>query len=484
MELEQLRDRSILILGFGQEGHSALRFLRASFPGTTVGIADQLREAQLPEATRQLFASSAPLRLHLGPDYFSAISQYDIIVKSPGIPVNTAEYKRARAAGTVFTSPTEVFFSNCAAIIIGVTGTKGKSTTASLIHAILRRGERATHLIGNIGVPALDQLPAIEKGALVVFELSSHQLEGLRQSPRVAVLLNVFPEHLDYYKNFEQYADAKANITRFQRADDILVYDSTNEETCRIAAGSQASKIPCSMEAMPGSRCFVSDGWIVCRSDSGSFDSLESLEKVMPVSEIPLPGRFNQLNVAIAVAVAKHFSTPTIAIQEAIRGFRPLPHRLERVGTFRDATYYDDSIGTIPEATIAALDTFGDEVETLLVGGMDRKLDFAALAHRILSSQIRTLILFPVTGEKIWSAIVRLDPRAAARFQVFPVNGPVDSPENMPVDMMEMAVRLASQHTSPGRICLLSPASPSFGLFRDFRDRGEQFQRLVRALTD
>lgn len=470
MELEQLRNRSILILGFGQEGRSALRFLRASFPGTTIGIADQLREEQLPEATRHLFAGSAPLRLHLGPGYLASLSQYDIIVKSPGIPVNTTEYKRAREANTVFTSPTGVFFSNCSATIIGVTGTKGKSTTAAMIHSILRRCERATYLIGNIGVPALDHLSWIGPDSLVVFELSSHQLEGLRQSPRVAVLLNVFPEHLDYYENFEQYADAKANITRFQQANDILVYDATNEETRRIAANFHASKIPCSAEATPESRCFVSDGWIVYRSDSGS------LEKVLPVSEMPLPGKFNQLNVAIAIAVAKHFSTPTVAIQEAIRNFRPLPHRLERVGTFGDATYYDDSIGTIPEATIAALDTFGDDVETLLVGGTDRKLDFTALAHRILSSQIKTLILFPVTGEKIWSAIRRLDLRATARFQVFPVNAPVN--------IMEMAVQLARQHTSPGRICLLSPASPSFGLFRDFRDRGEQFQRLVRSISD
>jgi UDP-N-acetylmuramoylalanine--D-glutamate ligase len=187
-------------------------------------------------------------------------------------------------------------------------------------------------------------------------------------------------------------------------------------------------------------------------------------EKVVRVPEVPLPGRFNLLNVAAAAAVGKILGVEGSAIAEAVRAFQPLEHRLERVGTFGGITYYNDAIATVPEATIAALDTLGEDVETILLGGADRHLDFSGLAKRLLRSNVRTVILFPPTGERIWQAICAQEP-GAGRFAHFFV------------ESMGQGVSLAKQHTAPGKICLHSPASPSFGLFRDYRDRGEQFKR-------
>ncbi len=462
MKLSELQDKSILILGFGAEGQSSLRFLRAAFPDKTIGVADQLAFEKLSAPAQELLRRDNPLRLHLGADYLASLGAYDVIVKSPGIPAIRPEYQQAAQSGKRITSQTALFFANFAGMIVGVTGTKGKSTTASLIHAILQRSSPDAHLIGNIGVPALDFLPQLGPRSLVVYELSSHQLEGLRQSPHIAVLLNIVPEHLDYYETFEQYVEAKANITRFQTAEDFLVYDADHELPSRIAASSAARKIPCSIDAPHLEGCFLHGGQVFFRTE------WHEQEAVVAVDDVPLRGRFNLINVAAAVAVAKLLGVPTKDVAEAVRRFKPLEHRLEPVGTFGGITYYNDSIATVPEATIAALDTLVREVETVLLGGTDRGLDFSGLAKKLLHSEVKTLILFPTTGGRIWQAVCEQDPTAPSRLLHFFV------------ESMEEAVRLARQHTAAGGTCLLSPASPSFGLFRDYRDRGERFKQLVQ----
>ncbi|MBI4443209.1 MAG: UDP-N-acetylmuramoyl-L-alanine--D-glutamate ligase, partial [Acidobacteria bacterium] len=358
------------------------------------------------------------------------------------------------------------FFANAAGRVIGITGTKGKSTTAALIHAILRRALADVQLVGNIGVPALDLLPQAKPETVFVYELSSHQLEGLRQSPPIAVLLNIVPEHLDYYESFGQYVSAKENITRYQGESDVLVYDADHAITGQIASRTKARKVACSLDVQAWrpvpTGCFLSGDWLVYWNESGQ------QERVVRADEVPLPGRFNLINAAAAVAVAKRLKVCNEVIAAAVRQFRPLEHRLERVGTFGGITYYNDSIATVPEATMAALDTLGEDVETILLGGTDRHLDFLALAQRLLASSVKTLILFPATGERMWQALCEQDREAAQRFQHFFVQ------------TMEEAVELARQHTAKGKICLHSPASPSFGLFRDYRDRGGRFKRLAR----
>ena len=475
MKLAELRDKSILILGLGREGRSSWEYLRAAFPEKTLGLADQLPLEKLSREIAEWIAQDPRLRLHLGADYLASLSEYEVVVKSPGIPVALPAYREAVRTGMQITSHTALFFANFPGTVVGITGTKGKSTTAALLHSMLDRSFPGTLLAGNIGIPALDLVSQATRKHICVYELSSHQLGGLRQSPHIAVLLNIVPEHLDYYESFEQYVAAKQNITRYQTADDLLVYDADYSLPSEIASRSQAQTVACSLEKPSSKGCFLSGEWIVYRSATGE-------EKVAATGDVPLLGKFNLRNVVAAVAASRLAGVPAGEIAQAIREFRPLEHRLERVGAYNGVTYYNDAIATVPEATIAALDALdedaldaldemaalGGDVETVLLGGTDRHLDFSQLAKRLIESAVKTLILFPPTGERIWRALCEQGPAQSFR------------PQHFFVESMEQAVTLAKRHTAHGKICLHSPASPSVGLFRDFRERGELFKRLVR----
>ncbi|MBI3934510.1 MAG: UDP-N-acetylmuramoyl-L-alanine--D-glutamate ligase [Acidobacteria bacterium] len=463
MKIAELKDQSVLVLGLGQEGRSTCRFLRAAFPEKVIGVADQLPLEKLSPDAQALLREDSRVRAHLGPEYLSSLADSDVIVKSPGIPLMQPALQQATRAGKNITSQTALFFANFPGTVIGITGTKGKSTTASLTHAILRQEYPDSELIGNIGAPALDWLARLKPDSTVIYELSSHQLEGLAYSPHIAVLLNIVPEHLDYYLSFEQYVAAKTNITRSQTKGDFFIYDADHEITRRIAAASRASRLGCSLDAEQPAGAYLAEDYIVFRPNGGK------AEPVVPMKAVPLLGRFNLMNVAAAVAVGKVLGVANDQIADAVRQFQPLEHRLEWVGVFGGVTYFNDSIATVPEATIAALEALGENVETLLLGGTDRHLDFSGLAQRLAGSSVNTLILFPATGERIWQAVCEVNSEVAARRKHFFV------------ETMEEAVALARQHTAPGKICLLSPASPSFGLFRDYRDRGELFKHLARG---
>ena len=359
-----------------------------------------------------------------------------MVIKSPGIPIYFPEIKKAYQKGKI-TSQTEIFFNNCLGKIVGVTGTKGKSTTASLIYQILKTAGLKAHLVGNIGRPVLNLLFSATPNDIYVYELSCHQLFNLKKSPHIAVLLNIYPEHLDYYKSFKEYISTKANITRYQNSEDYLIFNSGNRIVNEIAKKSKAKKIP--------------------------FDCLRWNLKQ---KKIPLKGEFNLLNVASAIEVGKIFKVPKEKIKKAILNFKPLPHRLESVGTFKGITFYNDALSTIPETTIAAIDALGKNVQTIVLGGFDRGLGFKNLAKRILKSKIKNLILFPTTGEKIWKAIISL--KTKNPFKAFLVQN------------MKDAVKLAYQYTKKGKICLLSCAAPSFSIFRDYKEKGNLFKRYVK----
>lgn len=415
MKLDELKNKSILILGFGKEGRDTLSFLRELFPKKVFGVADKMEKEDFNY-------SVLGLKLHLEKTYLKAIKNYDVVIKSPGVPIHLPEIERAFRAGKI-TSQTEIFFDNCPGTIIGITGTKGKSTTTSLIYKVLKDGGKKVFLVGNIGTPVLTSLLKAKKDDVFVFELSSHQLYGMKKSPHVSVLLNIFPEHLDYYKNIKEYAEAKANIALWQAKDDYLVFNSQDKTVKSIARKSKAKKIP-------------------------------------------IKGKYYELTRAAALEVGEIFMIPPRIISKAIKSFKPLPHRLELVGTFGGIKFYDDSISTIPETAIGAMDFLGRNVETMFLGGFDRGLKFDILANRLMKSHVKTLIFFPATGKRIWLALKRRG--GEKKFRVFFVNS------------MPEAVKLAFENTKEGKICLLSPASPSFGLFKDYQDRGEQFKECAR----
>ena len=398
----------LLILGFAREGRSTKTFLHHRFPALQVDTADRQD----------------------GPDYLKNLQDYQVIIKTPGIPPHLPEIIAAKKAGVVFTSHTQIFFEVCPSPkTIGVTGTKGKSTTASLIHHLLSQNQIPSVLVGNIGLPALDHLPQITSTTWVVIELSSYQLMDLETSPHIAVLLNIYPDHLDYHQNFEEYRNAKLNITRHQTPSDYLI---------------TAEDVP-------------------TRARKILFSS--------PRPPIPsrLLGAHNQLNIQPAVIIGQLLDIPKDNILAAVKSFVPLDTRLTQVGEVNGVIFYEDVLATIPEATIAALDAFPSGVKTLIAGGHERKQNYSNLANKILDTGVKNLIVFPATGPRIWAEITKVNPKSGIAY--FFVNSMPD------------AVKIALDHTASGEICLLSPAAPSFTLFKDYRDESAQYRQAIQNLS-
>lgn len=416
----------VLLLGYGREGQSTEQFLSARLPRLEIETADHAQDKH----------------------YLKKVENHSWIIKSPGISPHLKELEQAKQRGVQFTSATQIFFEICPAKIIGVTGTKGKSTTASLIHHLLHTAGWDSVLVGNIGQPALDQVAEINLNTHVVFELSSHQLMDLSKSPQVAVMLNILPEHLDYYADFAEYQQAKLRLTQFQSKNDLLIYIAKNPTLALQIEGSSGAgiRIPLTQEIIT----------------AGPWSALNPQQN-------PLKGTFNWENIAAAWTTVTHLGLSDDQTKLGLSTYRPLEGRLELVGghDFGGIFFYDDRLATIPEAAIAALQTLGTQVQTMFLGGADRKQDFTELGRVVVASGVRNVILFPETGKRVWKSI-----------QI--ANTGNRDIQHFFVDNMNEAVRLAYQHTSPGKIVLMSNASPSFGLFKDYRDKAEQYQSAIR----
>lgn len=452
--IQSLSQKRIIILGFGREGQSTYRFLRKHLPDQLLAIADQQTVEHLGEDIQRLMQTDKHLISHLGPQYLNSLPDYDVIIKTPGIAITT-EIALAQTRGAMVTSQTKLFFSLFRERIIGVTGTKGKSTTSSLIYHILKSAGRNVILLGNIGTPAFHYIEEDTPDRWYVFELSAHQLFDLSQSPHIAVFLNIYREHLDYYHTVETYTAAKMRITHFQTPDDYLVLNADQPELHNITT--QAMTYTFSQQD-DTKTIFCTDETTIISQYGGENTSIISVE------DIPLRGGMNRNNVMSAVLVAQIMGISVPVITSAVHTFAPLKYRLELVGTYRDIQFYDDTLATIPEATVAAVESFpANSLGTLITGGFERGQDFRILAESIVEHHISVLILLPTTGERIWKEILAIEGNHAI-------------PEHYGASTMEEAVGLAYKYTKPGAICLLSCASPSFGLFKDYQDRSEQYR--------
>jgi len=449
MQLDELknkiRNKKLLVLGFGKEGKDNYFTLRKLFPGKILAIADKLEFKELPKKIQDLLKKDKNLKLYLGKNYLQCLKNYQLIIKTPGIKLsNLEQFLRKK---TKITSQTEIFFEYCPGKIIGVTGTKGKGTTSSLIYQILKKGGFKVHLIGNIGRPVFQTLLRAKTSDIFVYEISSHQLQNLKRSPYIAVFLNLYPDHLDYYKNFKEYSQAKESIARYQTKKDYFIYNSEQKLLREIAKKSKAKKIPF------------------------NFKKIRKLEKIISRKEIPLKGNFNLLNILAAVLVVEIFNVSPKDIKKGIKSFKPLSHRLEFIRKYKEIEFYNDSFATIPQATIVAMDALGRKVKTLILGGSSKgKIGFSLLAKKILENKIENLILFPCTGKKIWKEVLNFKKRSQ------------NLPKSFFVSSMAEAVKTACKCTKKGSICLLSPASASFSIFRNYKERGNLFKRNVRSL--
>jgi len=439
-------DKKIIILGFAKEGQDTYFALRKIDRKKPLAIADQKSFEQFPSSLRNILQKDKNTKLFLGDSYLKALKDYDFVIKTPGIAPRIC--KKFLSKKTIVTSQTALFFDFCPGLIIGVTGTKGKGTTASLIYHILKKAGKKAVLVGNIGKPVFQLLLKSSPQHIYVYELSSHQLQGLSKSPHIAVFLNLFADHLDYYRNFQEYKKAKMVITLYQTPKDFLVYNAQDKYVSQIAQQSKAQKIPFSLQ------------------EKNTF-----LQEFQPFQTC-LKGDFNFLNIMAAIKTVKIFHIKKEIITKALKTFKGLAHRLQWVGKYNNIDFYNNSMATVPQSTIEDLKTFFPQPITLIVGGSDKGSDYRALAREIIHSSVRNLVVLgDGTGKKIAGLVKRQNKSAKQKINFF------FAPH------MKEAIRICYEHTPQNGVCLLSPASASFNLFQSYEDRGEQFERFVKKMS-
>jgi len=451
-----LSGKRVLILGFGVEGRANLRFAIKQ-GAKEIAVAEQSVDLILepPE-------SASVKETHTGDSWLSQLQRYDVILRSPGVPLRHVDTIRRDHPEITITSGTDIFLSLHGDKTIGITGTKGKSTTSSLIHSVLIAAGYHVKFGGNIGLAAVSLLE--EPADIYVLELSSYQLADITHSPSTALFLNLFPEHLDHHGDFEIYGLAKSNISRFQKPGDRLIIPHDFAAIESLTRSHLGGRITWGDP--------LGSSWI----DNETYyyrDPSRTAHSVCHVSDTLLKGPGNQRNIQAVLAALSHLSIPAEILARAITEFKPLPHRLENAGTINGVTFINDSISTVPEAAMNALETFGADVKTVILGGYDRGVCFNSLAsYLIAKTEVRNIILFPPSGARIAQAL-REHSNFAAREIL------ISNAENM-----RDAVSLAHKTTPAGAVCLLSPASPSFPIFKNFEERGAVFRKEVLALSE
>lgn len=424
--IEELKGKNVAILGFGREGKSTYRYIRSYLPDQLLTIADLY-----PIDTRELHH----VETIIGEQY-QKLDGYDVIMKSPGIVLTEPlpEYS--------LNSQTNLFLKYYGKQTIGITGTKGKSTTSSLLYHILKENGKKVIFLGNIGKPAFDSLDEIDEDTLIVYELSCHQLEYTRHDPHMAVLLNIYEEHLDHYGTYEKYVHAKENIWRMQTQEDFLI--------CEEQLVKDAMKAHVVTAAMDNSSADLVAG----KADITIFGEVFPLR----ASDTPLLGQHNLYDIVIDICLAQQFGISYQDSLQSLKSFQPLPHRLQYVGYYHQLHWYDDSISTICETTIQALNSL-PKTDTLILGGMDRGIDYQPLADHLNAQPVAHVILMPDSGKKL-SELLQI-------------------PYTCVNDLKE-AVQLAKQISARDSVVLLSPAAASYGFFKNFEERGEYYQTYLK----
>lgn len=446
-------DKKILIIGFGVEGQSAINFFLKN--GIPVTVADVKSKE---EFDLEAIDSYAAQKVSFYFQEFPELKDFDLIVRSPGISLQHPTLQSV--AADKITSVTKLFLDVCPSSIVGVTGTKGKGTTSSLIYEMLKSGGHDVHLGGNIGVPPLDFLDKLTSKSIVVLELSSFQLADLHKSPHIAVMLMVTAEHLDYHKDIYEYVDSKRNLIRFQSSEDYAIlnkdYPATNESDIHT----DAQVLYVSRENEVDRGCFIKDNQVVIRTE-GKDDVL------INTKEILLPGAHNWENVCAAVMAAHLAGVEKKDIISVLKSFKGLEHRLELVKIVKGVRYYDDSFSTTPETAEAAIEAF-EEPKIIILGGSSKNSDFTRLGN-VISQQETIKAIIGIGTE--WERMKAQFPTSNFQFPMI---------ENL--KNMDDVVKKAAEISEPGDVVLLSPACASFDMFKDYKDRGNQFKTAVNSL--
>jgi UDP-N-acetylmuramoylalanine--D-glutamate ligase len=462
--MENWSGKKVIVIGAARQGTALSRYLASK--GAQVILTDMHSLDELPANLPDL--EKLGIQLRLGGHPLELLEGADLVCVSGGVPLTIPFIQAALQRGIPLSNDSQIFLEACPAQVIGITGSSGKTTTTALVGLMAQKyfemkqnGHRAW-VGGNIGNPLIEQVDQIDEDDLVVLELSSFQLELMTRSPQIAAILNITPNHLDRHGSMQAYIAAKSRILRFQHPGDVAILNRDDPGSWSLAENLKSDLISFGFQK-PDSK---QNGTYIYKDAIWLQLGRESL-KMLPLEWIQLPGRHNIANVLAACAIAAAASLALPAIQTAIEEFTGIPHRLEFIRNINGADWYNDSIATAPERTMAAIEAFEGPL-VLLLGGRDKNLPWDDLAQ-LIHQRVRAVVLFGEAAGLIEKAL-----------------GAVKKGETLQVisrcNTLEEAVQAAAKLAQPGDTVLLSPGCTSFDAFKDFEERGEYFRKLVNAL--
>lgn len=470
MVYSQFRDKKIAVVGCSIEGLSTIEFL--SRHGARLTLCDQKDEAKFNASLINILRKNK-IETHFGKNYLERLDEFDLIIRTPGFPLWNSKLQVATSMGVLITSQTKLFFDLCKGKIIGVTGTKGKGTTSTLIYEMLKAADKKVFLGGNIGTPPFSFLDKVDKDTWVVLELSSFQLSDITKSPHIAVVLNITSDHLysssfdspNYHLSQEEYVKAKINILKFQKENDFAVLNRDYESSSELRKFTQADVWFFSKKKILSKGSFVKNNKIY-------FSNNNKISNVCDISKVALRGSHNLENVTASITASFLTGVDISKMERVVSLFKGLEHRLEFVREFKKMQFYNDSFSTTPETTIAAIKSFTSSI-TLICGGSEKKSNYLQLGKEIVKGNAKKVILIGTTADKIKEAIVRAS-KSLKKNSPTLLEGP---------KTMKEIVKMALNCSKSGDIILLSPACASFDMFSNYKERGLLFKKAVKELN-
>ena len=451
-----IKNKKVAIIGLGVSNTPLIDYMQKLQADLTVF--DNRPEEKIDEKILAIL-EKYNIKKQFGENYLSNLKDFDIIFKSPSCRPDLPEIEAEVKRGAKLTSEIELVLELAPCKVIAVTGSDGKTTTTSLIHAILKNKYRC-YLGGNIGIPLFTQIAEMKPDDIIVLELSSFQLMTMKTSPNIAVVTNVTPNHLDIHKSYEEYINAKANIFENQSEKDVLILNYDNEITKKFAKHAKGKVVFFSVKEKLKNGVIYDDGIIKTVED-------ELRRHILKLKDTKLRGIHNAANICAAIAATNGL----VEIEDqviAIKNFEGVKHRLEFVREIDGSKWYNDSIASSPTRTIAGLNSFDEEI-VLIAGGYDKHLDYEPIAEPILN-KVKTLILMGQTAEKIYGVVTKKQSEQNKKIDIYKVK------------TLEEAIQKAKEHAKPKQIVLFSPASASFDMFKNFEERGNKFKELVKKL--
>lgn len=444
--IEKIKDKNVAILGFGKEGISTYKFIRRYLNQklTIIDKNEKIKENNL------FLNEDDNLEFVLGDNYLDNLDKYDLIIKSAGVSLKNIDDTKIKDK---LTSQYGLILEDTNLFTIGVTASKGKTTTTTLIYEIIKNQNENVYLLGNMGNPPLDQIECFNSDSILVIELAALQLQYIRKSPNISCILNLYEEHLDYFGCKEKYFNAKLNIFKYQNKEDYSLYFKDNETLDNYISKLNLKSNLIDISQINKTKVYLDENKVYINEKIVYID--DNKRKIL--------GNHNLENIMFALYVAKILNLNFDKVVEVINNFNPIEHRMEYVGKYNDIIFYNDTIATIPTATINAIEALKN-VDTLIFGGMDRNIDYDEFINYLSNSNISNFICMPTTGYKIGNELIKRNLNKNIYL----------------IETLKEAVSLAKKITKKDMICLLSPAASSYEYYKNFEEKGKEFKTLVK----